>query len=409
MISVREADRLIRQALPAAPGTETVPLLKSPGRVLARDVVADRDQPPFDRVAMDGVALAWKDLGSDPVQALPLPLEGVQQAGRPPLTRPGSQTGTRSALEVTTGAVLPGGCDTVVPWEDLEQTIAGTTRQVEFRFRKAPGEGQNIHRQGSDYRRGDRLLESGTLISTGHIHLLASVGLDQVPVIRRARVALASTGDELVEVSQRPRDWEIRRSNTLAIAAEALTWGLEVHAQAHFPDTREALLGGLKDLLEASEVVVLTGGVSMGSFDLVPQTLKDLGCTEVFHKVAQKPGKPLWFGTGPRGQLVFGLPGNPVSSLFSFRRYVLPVLLAWEGRPVRVRSIPVDGLMAPRSGGTHFVPVCRTPEGHRVMEVQGSGNFYQLAGSAGFVEVPEDFTLGQKTDYWPWGLPGGGR
>ena len=395
MISVDEAQALIRGHLPGDRQWETVTLNRCIGRVLAQDVWADRDQPPFDRVAMDGAAFTWDDLEK---KLEIYPVEGLQKAGDPVIAKTGSGT----SLEVATGAVMPQGWDTVVPYEDLMKTPQGFS----LKFRKPPKPGQNIHFQGSDYKAGDRLLPPGTHLGTGHIHILATVGMVQVPVWKQAIFSLASTGDELVEPSAQPEAHQIRRSNTPAMEAEALTWGLVPEACFHLPDKKGPLAEGISRMLETSDVVVLTGGVSQGAFDLIPVVLTSLGCREVFHQVAQKPGKPLWFGVGPQGQLVFGLPGNPVSSLFSFRRYVIPALLAWEGRSLRVRQEVVRGLYSGRSGGTHFLPVQWGDQGLELLPAAGSGNFFHLADSDGFVEVREDFNPGilPQVPFYSWGL-----
>lgn len=398
MVSVAEAEALIAQAW-AGGGTERVPLTEAAGRVLAQEVVADRAQPPFDRVAMDGVALKVGPAGGNGEEYA---ITGLQAAGQPAQSWAGPGTG----LEVMTGALLPLGCDTVVPYEDLTLEKG--------RMRPLPGKpvlpGKNIHFTGEDYASGDLLLTPGTVLLAPHIHVLATVGLDRVLVRSRARLALAATGDELVGVSSQPLPHQIRRSNTLAIAAEARAWGLPLPVDRHLPDEPEALKAGLATLLGQCDVLVLSGGVSMGKFDLVPATLEALGCTPVFHKVRQKPGKPLWFGRGPQGQLVFGLPGNPVSSLFSFRRYVLPGLLAREGRGLADAPAAVQGLKAGRPGATHFLPVGRQADGTlAVLPVRGSGNFFQLAQSAGFVQLDEDFSpeAGTAVRFFPWGRPGG--
>ncbi len=414
MISTAEADALIAGQLPPNPETETLPLARAPRRVLAETIYAQRDHPPFHRVAMDGAALVWAEVEAG--RSL-FPIAGLQAAGSPPL----SLEDPGAAVEVMTGAVLPRGADTVIPFEDLERTPQGFLLRPRGLGEESPreqaslrGQGRpqgklkargNIHRRGEDYREGDTLLEPGRLLLPPHLHLLATEGYARVTVRSRARCALAATGDELVPVEARPLDHQIRRSNTPAIQAEAASWGLGPFTEDWLPDDPRSLRRGLEKMLKDHDVLILSGGVSMGRFDVVPPALAELGVREIFHRVRQKPGKPLWFGRGPEGQVVFGLPGNPVSSLFCFRRYVLPFLLAWEGRNTGDGTAPVEGLEPGLKDLVHFVPVRRDGSLLRALPARGSGNFHQLVEAAGFVQVPAGFSPGERVElpFFPWG------
>jgi molybdopterin molybdotransferase len=391
MISVSEADRILGSLLPAAE-SEAVPLAQAGGRCLAVPVSADRDGPPFDRVAMDGYAVrTGTGLRSWPVR-------GLQVAGRPPLTAEGPGV----AVEVATGAVLPLGCDAVVPYEHTNRTGDAVSLKE---GQPTPEPGRHVHRRGTDFCRGEVLFPAGTVLRSTHLHSLASVGLDPVPVVRRPVWSLGVTGDELTEVAQVPEAWQIRRSNAAAIAGEARAWGLTPRAEAVLPDDPDELRVGLERLLPGLDVLVLTGGVSAGALDLVPGALASLGAETLFHKIAQRPGKPLWCGRipagpGSRATLVFGLPGNPVSSLFSFRRFVLPWLLAAEGRPVPVRRLAVPGLTPPAPGQTVFLPWSSE---HGLLDWRGSGDYRALADSSGFLEVDDDARSLTEPKYYPWG------
>ena len=391
MISVGEADRLLASlAFPA--GTEPVALEKAVNRVLAQPLVADRDGPPYHRVAMDGYAVDSQDGVRE------WRVRGLQFAGRAPLTREGRAT----AIEVATGAVLPSGCDTVVPYEHTRRQGDVVTLEAESPL---PQGGNHVHRQGTDYHRGETLLAPGTLLRSVHLHSLATVGVDPVMVVRRPVWALAATGDELVEVRDAPQTWQIRRSNAAAIAGEARSWGLEVREQRVLPDDRARLIQGLERLLPGLDVLILTGGVSAGVLDLVPSVLADLGAETLFHKISQRPGKPLWCGRfsggrdGP-GTLVFGLPGNPVSSLFAFRRFALPWLLACEGRRLPELRVKASGLPPPPKGVTVFLPWV---EGSGPLAWKGSGDFLALAGSTGFIELDDTPQALTEPKYHPWG------
>ena len=388
MISVAEADRLLAQQ-PFPGGSETVPLGEAVGRVLAHSVSADRDGPPYPRVTMDGYAVQSSDARQEWV------VEGFQRAGQPPLRR--TRAGT--AVEVATGAVLPEGCDAVIPYEHTRLSGDAVSQLPDLPL---PSAGANIQPQGSAYRRGEVFLTSGTRLRSPHLHSLASVGLDPVMVVRRPFWAVVATGDELVEVAEQPQAWQIRRSNAVAIEGEARAWGLVPRTQAALPDDRHRLTQGLGALLPGLDVLVITGGVSAGVLDLVPAALSDLGVQPLFHKIAQRPGKPLWCGRLASGTLVFGLPGNPVSSLFAFRRYVLPWLLAAEGRPLPDRRVTVPGLPEPQDGMTLFLP---WSEESGLLDWKGSGDFAALAASTGFLEIGG---RGDQPRYHPWGTGMGG-
>jgi len=386
MISVSEADRLLAEQLPA-PTSQQVPLDQAVGRVLAVELIADRDGPPYHRVAMDGWAVDSTEARRE------WEIRGLQVAGRPPLDRQGRGT----AIEVATGAVLPRGYDAVVPYEDTDRTETGVTLKPGVTEPKA---GRHVHRQGTDYRVGEVLLAPGTLLRSHHLHTLATVGADPVAVVRRARWSLVATGDELVEVRDEPQAWQIRRSNAAAISGEAFAWGLAPQDQAVLADDLPRIRAGLEGLLPGLDALVLTGGVSAGVRDLIPSVLVELGARVLFHRLAQRPGKPLWCGVLPGPVLVFGLPGNPVSSLFSFRRFVLPWLLAFEGRGLIERRVVLDTFVPPPGPGqTVFLPWSETLG---PLDWKGSGDFTALSASSGFIELNDPRSLTEPR-YYPWG------
>jgi molybdopterin molybdotransferase len=372
MITTQEADRRLAKVLPPS-RMEAVGLVHAAGRCLAQPLVADRDGPPYHRVAMDGYAVSSAE-GLDTWT-----VNGLQVAGRPPQERSGKAT----AIEVTTGAVLPGGCDTVIRYEDTDRS--GETVSLKPGV-KRPSVWMNVHRQGADYHRGELLIPAGTRLRSPHLHSLASEGTDTAVVIRRPVWALAATGDELVEVRDQPLAWQIRRSNAAAIVGEAGTWGLKPLSESVLPDNQIRLEAGLQALLPGLDVLVLTGGVSAGLTDLVPRVLTRLGAETLFHQLAQRPGRPFWCGQ-LGSTMIFGLPGNPVSSLFTFRRYVLPWLLACEGRKLAETRVPVSGLKDHQTDQTVFLPWSHSLG---VMPWRGSGDFRALAESDGFLELDND-------------------
>ncbi|MFW6330304.1 MAG: molybdenum cofactor synthesis domain-containing protein, partial [Gemmatimonadota bacterium] len=326
MIEVREADRILESCTRRLPVVDG-PLEGAEGRVLREDIRADRDQPPYHRVAMDGIAVSTASVGAG-VDGFAV--QGVQAAGDPPM----ELAGVGSCIEVMTGAVLPGGCDTVVRIEDVEHD------QVRGVLRVGAGLAamKDVHRKGSDCAAGDVVVSAGSRLTPSHIAIAAAVGCTTLRLAATPRVAVVSTGNELVELAAEPEAHQVRRSNGYGIAAALSADRLGDVTQLHLPDDRERLERELARVLDAFDVLVVSGGVSMGRFDLVPAALQALGVETHFHKVSQRPGKPLWFGT--RGETpVFGLPGNPVSTLVCLYRYVIPFLRRAAGEPDRALQV----------------------------------------------------------------------
>ncbi len=297
---------------------ETIPLLSAAGRVLAQDVVSDVDMPPFRKSAMDGFALRFNDLESD--SAGGLPCVGESRAGEPF----GAGVPQGSCIEIYTGAKVPDECDLVVMVEQTERGPSGITFSGEHR------RDQNICAKGEDLTVGRTVKITGRRLTATDLSVLAAVGCDPVPVWRRPVVSILTTGDELVPPTQTPGVGQIREGNTLHLAALAERAGAQVRCMGLVRDEPEALAGHFQHALEGADVVMTTGGVSMGRYDLVADAFTRIGVKQVFHKVAIKPGKPLWFGTlGPK--LVFALPGNPISCLLDHEVFVRPALARLEG------------------------------------------------------------------------------
>jgi molybdopterin molybdotransferase len=396
MLSVAEADALLSAHTPLGP-VEAVSTKMAAGRILRAAVSAERPFPPFDRVMMDGIAVAaeaWA--GGQRHYAL---AEEIAAAGAPQQ----SLANPSGAIQVMTGAVLPKGAGVVVP-------VERTTRQdscvvVEADFEPPPG--GYIHRAGSDAAAGSIMLQAGHFLDARALGVAVSCGAQVVQVSCLPRLALVSTGDELVDLEAPIEPHQIRRSNGPALAAAAKALGLEEVGEVHLRDDEAELAGGLRQLLEERDFVVLTGGVSMGQFDLVPKILAQLGVDILLHGVAQRPGKPLLVGR--RGAtMVFGLPGNPVSALVGFRRYVVPALQRWQGAKV----LPVTTVALAESVNfhpplTYFLPVSIDPVSGNAQPrpVSNSGDFAALLASDGFVELPADeatFAFGSRCAYFPW-------
>ena len=367
--------------------SEYVPLDQATNRILRAPVSADRDFPPFHRVTMDGIAFAWDTLS----ESQTLTVAGVQHAGEPLQTCPPQQ-----CREVMTGAVLPRGADTVVRYEDVVFSETNGKKTATLRVRP-DRPGQSVHRQGTDRRRGDVLLKPGTLLRAADIAVAASVGMTHLRVSQFPSVGIVSTGDELVAVDEVPLPHQIRQSNAYALQAALAALGVPA-TRYHLSDDRAAVRAGIAQALEQHHLLLISGGVSRGKRDYVPEALMAAGVTKRFHRVQQRPGKPLWFGQRLPDKVVFGLPGNPVSTLVGFYRYVEPWLRAslsqTPDQPLRASlSEPVAFL--PEL--TYFLPVSLriADDGHLLATPQpgnGSGDFANLANCHGFVELPAERT-----------------
>ncbi|GAA4397461.1 molybdopterin molybdotransferase MoeA [Nibrella viscosa] len=390
MLSVAEAlSRILTYTLPLP--TETVPLTQAVGRVLREDIRADRDFPPFDRVTMDGIAIRYEAFAGG---QRTFPIIGTQFAGQPLFTL----TTPDECLEVMTGAVLPDGTDTVIRYEDI--TVANGVATIAIDEIQA---GQNVHRQATDRQAGELLLPAGTRLRPTEIAVLASVGKPTVAVSALPRIALISTGDELVGVDETPLLHQIRGSNTYMLYAALQTLGIEASLN-HLPDDQAKMTAGLATILQKNDLLILSGGVSAGMADFVPGVMMDLGVRERFHKIAQRPGKPLWFGTTDAGKVVFGLPGNPVSTTMCLYRYLLPFLHASMGcQSEYTRFATLAEPVTFKPALTYFLPVklISQPDGSQLAQPlpgSGSGDYANLIDADGFLELPaeqSDFKAGE--------------
>lgn len=376
------------------------PLEACIGRTLRQDVYAERDNPPFDRVCMDGIAIhsqAWvRGLRRFRVQAM-------QPAGAPAVTLKDAD----EAIEVMTGAILPVGTDCVIPMEEYDIVGEGVT----LKAGAAPcAPYRNVQRRGCDSPPGEPMLRAGVRLGPAEIAVVASAGLATVQVSPQPRIKVISTGDELIEPGLPIQAHQIRRSNAYALVAALRQRGLQQVGHDHLLDDERMLRERLSEHLEAHEVLVLSGGVSKGKFDLVPPVLKRLGVQEVFYQVAQRPGTPLWFGVGPRGQAVFGLPGNPVATLICLIRYVVPALGTLMSLPKAVQETCTLGEAVKQPHAiTYFLPVAVQQEEARMVAVprrsKGAGDFLSLTHADGFVELPprpEGYAAGSVVPLYRW-------
>ncbi len=324
-----------------SPVVESCSLSAALARTLAQSVRADSDVPSFDRAMMDGFAVRAGDAG----KLVRVVGEAAAGHGSSATVQPGT------CIEIMTGAPCPAGCEAVVAVEQTQREGDVVTLPAELRA------GQHVQERGRICRQGAEVLAPGDRITPLGVGVLASFGLAQVQVFARPRVGIVSTGDELVSDGTVLAHGQIRDSNGPMLAALARECGVAEVVQTHCLDTEESLRETLQSLAHCG-IVVLTGGVSMGRYDLVPRVVEGLGAEPVFHKVTQKPGKPLFFARGP-GRMLFGLPGNPRASHFCFVRYVASAVRAWGGSrpgPVSQRGV-LSTSYESRGDRTDFVPM----------------------------------------------------
>jgi molybdopterin molybdotransferase len=387
MITPDEATKIVLSH-PFSPEQETISLLLSQGRISAEAIIADSDLPPFPRVMMDGVAFAktYWDLGQRNFD-----VEAMHRAGDPPLTLQQKN----ACIEVMTGAVCPSGCDVVVPYEQL--IIANGKCNV---LQNNIELNQHIQKRGSDKKQNDILVPAGCMLESPEIGIGASAGKSEIKVYALPRVHVFSTGEELVDISDTPLPHQIRRSNVFALQQLLLSQGI-ISTESHLPDEYDTIYAHVKQALDSHDLVLLTGGVSKGKFDLIPQVMKDLGVEELFHRIAQKPGKPMWFGA-TKTTTVFAFPGNPVSTFMCAVRYLLPWLrLSMTGKMKNNVHAKLGVTYQNKNSVTFFqlVKVNINDRGELIAEPisnAGSGDFSSIYLADGFLEIPAGASIHEK-------------
>lgn len=389
MITVEQAEQLILENTTKIP-VEKVAINDALGRILAEDLCADRDFPPFNRVTMDGIAIRHEQLSNKQTSFL---IEATAAAGNPEKTLQSSE----NCIEVMTGAMIPLGTDAVIRYEDIE--IKDKTANITIDTNEIRA-GQNIHPQGSDRKNGDIIVPKGRKLSPAEIGVAATIGKHEILVQRKLRAVVISTGEEIVPITETPLPHQIRTSNGYALQACLKNWGLETE-NVLLPDDQAIIEAKIATFMETFDVLILSGGVSAGKFDFVPQALENQGVKKLFHKVSQRPGKPFWFGKSANGTAVFALPGNPVSTFMCLNRYFKKWLDASQ-------DIENEQLMAELAEDFTFKPeltfflqvkfsytltgkILATPvEGH------GSGDLANLVEADAFLELPLERSLFKK-------------
>jgi molybdopterin molybdotransferase len=384
MLTYSEAlERVLSLAAPLP--VERVPLDQALGLAAAEDVLAREAVPPFTNSAMDGFALCAADTaGARPEQPVRLPVAGVVPAGMEAV--PALKGGT--ALRIMTGAALPQGADTIVPvecvqcgegWVELAGPLAA---------------GANIRLAGEDIPAGGTVVRAGSTLRPAETGVLASIGCAEVPVRLRPRVAVLTTGDELVDAAAQPGPGQIRDANIHSLCAQIRAAGGEPIPMPRVPDTREAVEAALRAALAAADVVLTNGGVSVGDFDYIKVVLEDLGAETVFWRVAQKPGGPLGLWR-LRDRLVFGIPGNPVAAMLMFEEYVRPALRRMMGyrflhRPWRTCALVAPWRKSGPDGKLQFLRVVAEGGQAALTGPQGSGLLSSMMKANALALIPEE-------------------
>ena len=370
--------------------SESVDIFDASGRVLAQDIYADTDYPPFDRAVVDGYACRRQDLDRVLVVVEEIPAGAV----------PKRKIGIGECARIMTGAPIPEGADIVVM---VEETVPVAEDKIKF-VGKNPE--TNIYRRGSDVSAGQLLIPRGTRLFPQHIAVLASVGMKEVKVYQKPRVGILVTGDEIVEPEHTPSIGQIRNTNAYTLWAQLMNVGATTEYYGVVPDNLEDIERVLKGAVEKNHVVLVCGGVSMGEYDFVPDILRRLGFEIKFDRVAIKPGRPTTFAVS-ENRVVFGLPGNPVSSFVAFEILVKPFLFAMMGHsyePVRVVAplgVDVERKVARRD---ERIPVRLSQNGEVIpIEYHGSAHFQALIDADGLIMIPRGvkrIPRGQKVDVW---------
>jgi molybdopterin molybdotransferase len=401
MLTPAEAEKIILEHI-VPYHREDCPLAEAHGRVLRCEVRADRDLPPFNRVTLDGYALRASALAAGTTT---FRIGRVQAAGMRAFKL---GEAADACIEVMTGAVLPIGADCIVPYEETRRhgvtmTVVGAGPHL--------GAGHAVHQRGSDHGAGEMMVPAGTRITGREIAVAAACGYGVLTVSQLPKIAVVATGDELVEVETAVAAHQIRRSNDYALRAALALAGYPHVARFHLHDVRHEIEHLIWHIVAEYDVVVITGGISKGKFDFLPAELDRQGVKKIFQGVAQRPGKPLWFGVSARSTPVFALPGNPVSAYTCLHRYVLPALAHASGRTAaapRLVALLEPVIFKPRLAYLPPVKLSSGPGGELLATADPSntsGDFAGLVGTDGFVELPadpEEFSAGSIAPFRAW-------
>ncbi len=403
MISIEEATRLVQDHLPSR-RVKRVSLAEALGMVLAEAVTAPEPSPRFTNSAMDGYAVRWEDVEkASSGQPVRLRVVGESRAGAPFQ----GKLGAGEAVQISTGALLPTGADTVIPMEDTDGETA------EILVRMAAGPGKNVRIAGEDIAPGEQVLTAGTTLRPNHIAALAALGVSEVKAWARPQVAILVTGNELVPVGEEPKPGQIRDANGIMLELLCRWLGAEVILREVLPDDPDRISQAVEEATERADVIVMTGGVSVGSHDHVKAGAERAGFHPVFWRVWQKPGKPLFFASA-KDRVLFGLPGNPVSAFVCAVRYLAPSLrwlsgreFGWDtvkarlARPVENRSERPTFFQAKThcasDGGTELSP-CPKQGSHMLSSLLQANSIFLVPAATEWPEGKEVEAI-----LYPWG------
>jgi len=397
MVTVEQAEKLILAEAKDF-GTEIISFEDALGRTLAEDIKADRDLPPFNRVTMDGIAISYTAVEQG---VKSFKIKATQAAGDVPVDTDQSD----ECIEIMTGAALPVSADTIIPYEHID--IQNSTATITGPDAK---KGQNLHLKGADKKQGDIVAAKQQLISPAIISVAASVGKTELLVKKLPRVVVISSGDELVNVDEQPSPIQIRKSNSYTIKAVLHQYSLDADL-LHIPDDPQITKEKLSFCSANYDVILMTGGISMGKFDYIPKALDEIGVKTIFHKVSQRPGKPFWFGKHDNGVLIFAFPGNPVATFMCLHRYFLPWLNTSQGLNEKSAVYAVLGHNFTFKPDLQYflqVKLQFSDKGQIIagaIEGNGSGDFANLADTDAFMELPkgrDEFKQGEVFRIWPF-------
>ncbi|QUY57097.1 molybdopterin molybdotransferase MoeA [Chryseobacterium arthrosphaerae] len=396
MITVQQAEDIILSQSQDF-GTETISYLHASGRILAEDLTADRDLPPFDRPTVDGIAIRYaayeKGVRSFDIKA-------IQSAGEPPL----SVDSETECIEIMTGAALDHSMDTVIRYEDI--TIHNGSATINADIKK----GQNIHLKGRDKKAGEVLVKADQVITPVIMGILSSIGKTSVSVKKLPKIIIISTGDEMVSAESVPNHYQLRRSNGITIQSVVKKYNIEADI-LHLQDDYEEIRNELSRCIRTYDILLMSGGVSMGKFDYLPEVCEELGIEKLFHKIKQRPGKPFWFGKNKDQKLVFAFPGNPVSVFMCLHRYFIPWLersLGLSGSSPQYAVLQNDMLVSFPLQYFVQVKLSVNQAGQLTaesVETNGSGDFSHLADTDAFMELPLEkdiFRKGEVYKIWKY-------
>jgi len=397
IITVEQAETIIQSQVRDY-GAEEIAYDLALGRVLAEDLFADRDLPPFNRATVDGIAIDFKgyEKGTRSFE-----IRATQSAG----DLPGAISANYECIEIMTGAALDNSVDTVIRYEDLE-TEGGTATLKDIVVKQ----GQNIHRRAKDKKQGEVVAKAGTLITPALLGLAASIGKQNILVKKLPRVVIISTGNEMVSVETVPTPYQLRRSNGITIQSDLRRYGIKAD-MLHLNDDYDTIKKELGHCLQEYDILLMSGGVSMGKFDYIPQALEELEVKKLFHKVKQRPGKPFWFGSHDNTALIFAFPGNPVSVFMCLHRYFMP----WLEKSFGITHLPECAILQSAISFTpplqYFAQVKLSNQQGQILaeplETNGSGDFSNLIYADAFIELPldkQEFKKGEVYKVWRYNL-----